>query len=186
MVLYVGRLAPEKNVALALRAFEAYRRHDVSARLVMVGDGPLRPRIERLRPQPVLTGWRRGADLAQCYASADLFLFPSMTETFGNVVLEALASGLTVVAFDHAAAAEHMQDGRNGFLVAAGDGEAYVTTVGRLASDREAARAVRAAARETGAGLAWSRVLDLFEDALLAAVARRKAARYAADLARAA
>jgi glycosyltransferase involved in cell wall biosynthesis len=186
VVLYVGRLAPEKNVALALRAFEAMRRREPSARLVMVGDGPQRNEIEGMRAPPILTGWRRGEALAQCYASADVFLFPSMTDTFGNVVVEALASGLAVLAFDEAAAAEHIQDGRNGFVVPRGDAAAYVAAAERLAGDAGRLRAVRQRARDTGIALAWPRVLALFERSLAAMVTGKARADYAANLAGAA
>ncbi|MCO6062775.1 glycosyltransferase, partial [Pseudomonas sp. MOB-449] len=76
-------------------------------KLVIVGDGPQRALIQRALPDAIFCGVQRGEELARHYASGDLFLFPSLSETFGNVVLEALASGLAVVAFDQAAAAQH-------------------------------------------------------------------------------
>jgi glycosyltransferase involved in cell wall biosynthesis len=152
----------------------------------MVGDGPQRNEIAGMRAPPILTGWRRGEALAQCYASADVFLFPSMTDTFGNVVVEALASGLAVLAFDDAAAAEHIQDGRNGLVVPRGDSAAYVAAAERLAGDVGRLRAVRQQARDTGIALAWPRVLALFERSLAAMVTGKSRADYAANLAGAA
>ena len=99
VLLYVGRLASEKNVPLAFRAFEAVRARVPGVRFVVVGDGPLRKKLARAHPEAIFVGPQRGATLAEYYASADVFLFPSLTETFGNVTLEALASGLLVVAF---------------------------------------------------------------------------------------
>jgi glycosyltransferase involved in cell wall biosynthesis len=106
VILHVGRLAAEKNIPLVLRAFESIRTLQPRARLVIVGTGPLSKLLERAAPPAVLfIGELRGQELAEHYASSDIFLFPSLTETFGNVTLEALASGLVVVAFDVAATA---------------------------------------------------------------------------------
>ena len=88
--------------------------------MVVVGDGPLRRRLEAEHADVVFAGVQRGEALAAHYASADLFVFPSLSETFGNVTLEALASGLPVVAFDTAAASEHVDDCGNGLLAPAG------------------------------------------------------------------
>jgi len=122
-VLYVGRLAAEKNLAQAISTFERLRTMHPGARFILVGDGPLRQRLERTHPDYLFCGTQTGDALAQHYASADLFLFPSQSETFGNVVLEAMASGLGVVAFDHAAAHEHIQDGTNGRKLPMDDAE---------------------------------------------------------------
>eukprot|EP01036_Dinobryon_divergens_P041294 gene41294-54723_t len=108
VLLCVSRLAAEKNVGLALRCFESLRSRCPGARMVVVGDGPMRRKLEAAHPQVHFAGMLRGDALAQAYASADLFVFPSLSETFGNVTLEALASGLPVVAFRAAAAAEHV------------------------------------------------------------------------------
>lgn len=86
----------------------------------MVGDGPQRTKLEQEIPDAVFCGAQRGERLAEHYASGDLFLFPSLTETFGNVVLEAMASGLAVVAYDEAAAAQHIRHGHSGALAMPG------------------------------------------------------------------
>lgn len=111
VLLHVGRLAPEKNVELALQSFEALQAQQPALRMVVVGDGPQRRRLEAEHPQVRFVGMRSGDELARHYASADVFLFPSLTDTFGNVTLEALASGLALAAFDTAAAALHARDG---------------------------------------------------------------------------
>ena len=99
-VLHVGRLAAEKNLSLLGSSFRALcaDHPQLKLRLVIVGDGPQRAHLQRELPEAVFCGLQRGEELARHYASGDLFLFPSLSETFGNVVLEALASGLAVVA----------------------------------------------------------------------------------------
>jgi glycosyltransferase involved in cell wall biosynthesis len=165
-VIYVGRLAPEKNLPLALSAFAAVRRKRPDARLVLVGDGPARSRLERNGPAHVFAGMRTGEDLAAHYASGDLFLFPSQTETFGNVTLEAMASGLAVVAYDYAAAREHLVHGQNGLLAALGDGPAFERNAVRVAMDPQLMAAMRRKARLTAESVSWDHVIDRFASAL--------------------
>jgi glycosyltransferase involved in cell wall biosynthesis len=126
VVAHVGRLAPEKNLPLVLSTFDAIQRYAPRARLLLVGDGPAQETGAGRIPQHIFAGMRHGEDLAAHYASADLFLFPSMTETYGNVTLEALASGLPVVAYRMAAAAELIRHGDNGMLAAPGASDQFV------------------------------------------------------------
>ena len=107
-VVYVGRIAPEKNLPLAVRTFREVQKIRHDARYVWVGDGPSRAALAAENPDFIFAGIQRDANLARHFASADLFVFPSLTETFGNVTLEALASGLPTVAFDYGAAREHL------------------------------------------------------------------------------
>jgi len=163
LVLYVGRVAPEKNVALALRAFEATRAESPTAHFVVVGDGPQRAALEPAHPDVRFVGARHGELLAACYASADLFVFPSLTDTFGNVTLEALASGVPVLAFDVAAAAEHVVDGVSGRLVPAGDDAAFAAALRELALAPERLDAMRGPAVEAARRATWDEVLARFE-----------------------
>jgi glycosyltransferase involved in cell wall biosynthesis len=165
--LYVGRLAAEKNLALVVRSFSAIARARPSARLVWVGDGPLRGLLEREPLQQHFAGWRTGAELAEHYASADLFLFPSLTETYGNVVAEAMASGLAVVAYRSAAAAELIVDGSNGLIAPVGDERAFVDAALQFsAAERDWQRGLRLAARESMLPRHWDQVVASFETVL--------------------
>lgn len=171
VLMHVGRLAAEKNLALAVRAFREVQRARPEARMVFVGDGPLRAALASEHPDMVFAGTRRGEDLARHYASADLFVFPSLSETFGNVTLEAMASGLPVVAQARGAAAEHLVDGRHGARVAPDDPEAFVRACVRLALHDDLRRAMGTAARQATATLDPARVSADF-DHLLQSLAR--------------
>ena len=170
VVLCVGRLAAEKNLDLLLSAFEDVRRLKPTARLVLVGDGPDRAALGQRCPDAVFAGTRRGEDLAAHYASADLFFFPSVTETFGNVVPEAMASGLAVVGFDYAAAGQLIRHGTNGVLARRGDREAFCDVARGLAEDLPQARALGAQARLTACRLDWDRIVDAVEAEYTAAI----------------
>jgi len=166
VVLHVGRLAPEKNLDLAARVFEAIRAVQPHARMVWIGDGPLRRRMERQYPHHLFLGVRVGEALAACYASADVFLFPSLTETFGNVTLEAMASGLAVVAFDYGAAGEHALDGVDAFLAPYGDEAAFVQRALDLARFPGVRAQIRRSARAAVRALRWPVILGEFEQQL--------------------
>lgn len=159
-VIHVGRLAPEKNLPLLVSAFRTLQSIRPQSRMVLVGSGPETKRMQREHPDFALAGSRTGEDLARHYASADVFLFPSLTETFGNVLLEAMASGLAVVAFDYAAAREHVQDGVNGLKAAYGDEAEFLGLASALAVSPGAVRRLGHAARATALDLAWESVLD--------------------------
>ncbi|MBS1172939.1 MAG: glycoside hydrolase, partial [Proteobacteria bacterium] len=108
----------------------------------------------------IFAGMRTGEDLAAHYASADLFLFPSLTETFGNVTAEALASGLAVVAYDYAAARQLVRDGENGLLAPFDDGAAFVAAAARLAGDAALLRALQARAPASVDAMDWDRIVQ--------------------------
>lgn len=127
-VIYVGRLAAEKNLSVAVEAFEAIKARNPRARFILVGDGPARAALEQEHPDYHFCGLQLGEALAAHYASADMFLFPSITETFGNVVLEALASAVPVVAYDYAAAAEHLRNGENGYAAPFDNRDAFISS----------------------------------------------------------
>ncbi len=167
-LLYVGRLATEKNLGLLKRTYERLRETYPQRRmkLIVVGDGPQRGVLEKELPEAIFCGTQRGEALACHYASADLFLFPSLTETFGNVVLEALASGLGVVAYDEAAAAQHIRHGYNGVLAMPGDEDAFCDAACWLLEGRETLRNVRLNARQHASRQGWGAIVEQFEKQL--------------------
>ena len=172
VVAHVGRLAPEKNLPLLLATFDAIRAYVPSARLLLVGDGPSRRLLEKRHPEHIFAGMRHGEDLAAHYASADLFLFPSMTETYGNVTLEALASGLPVVAYRMAAAAELIRHGDNGMLADPGSSDQFVRAALDLVTRPGARHRAAAAAPQSVASLDWERIHDRLVTALRDAIDR--------------
>ena len=182
VILHVGRLAPEKNLDVLGQAYLAIRQHRPDTRLVFVGDGPARSRLQAQFPQAIFAGMRGGNDLATHYASADLFLFPSVTETFGNVTLEAMASGLAVVAYDYAAAAEHLQHARSGLLAPMNDGAALVALAVSLAQDMPRIRAMGQLARASAEKVGWDPLVQRLEAVLLQTAASRPARRRACEI----
>ena len=146
-VIYLGRIAAEKNLGLAIEAFRKIRERRADARFVWVGTGPVAARLAREHPDFVFAGLRLGEDLAEHFASADLFLFPSLTETFGNVTLEAMASGVPTIAFDYGAARAYLRDREHGRLVPLGNPAAFVAAAVEVATDTGGRKAMGVAAR---------------------------------------
>lgn len=167
LVSYVGRLAAEKNLDLLVRSFDAIQQHCPDARLLLVGDGPMRASLQQRCPEAIFAGSRRGTDLAAHYASADMFLFPSLTETFGNVVTEAMASGLPVVAFDCAAAHEHIEHGVSGLLVPEGQEARFIEHAVRLADSDGLRERLAQEARSAAERLSWEAIAQRFEAQLV-------------------
>jgi len=166
VLLHVGRIAAEKNLTALVSAYAAARAQAPRSRLVLVGDGPARTEVQARCPDAIFAGTRRGEDLAAHYASADVFLFPSLTETYGNVTLEALASGLAVVAFDYAAAAEIIRHGDNGLLAPMADAGAFAALAASAVSDLARARLMGVRARESALKLGWDLVVRQLETLL--------------------
>ena len=175
---YVGRMAAEKNLETVLDAFAAIRVLQPRARLLFVGDGPMKKTLAARHPEHLYAGMRHGADLAAHYASSDLFLFPSLTETFGNATTEALASGLCVVAYDQAAAAEIVRDGVNGRLAPPGDAYAFAAAAADLAAAPYLLATKRERAAASVAQLDWERIHDAFAGALTGLVESHRGARH--------
>lgn len=165
--LYVGRLAPEKNLGLAVSSFRAMQQHTPSARLIMVGDGPERQALEKQNPDIIFTGARRGEDLAAHYASGDVFLFPSTTETYGNVTMEAMASGLAVIAYNYAAAEEHIRHDSNGLVAPLDDAFQFINLARELAGDRSRIERLRLNAVSQASQLDWEYIYQQFESILV-------------------
>lgn len=163
VALYVGRLAKEKDIPLAIETFDRLREQHPGMRFVLVGDGPMYEKLYRRNNGLIFCGTKTGEELAEHYASADVFLFPSQTETYGNVILEALASGLAVLAFDYAAPHELIAHGDNGWLVPFGERDGFLPAARALMADRDALAGVRRRARRTAEGRDWDRIVARFE-----------------------
>jgi len=167
VALCVSRFAHEKNFALVIQAYQAMRVIRPDAKLVLVGDGPLANDLRKKNVGCVIAGRKVNGELSRHYASADVFLFPSMSETFGNVTLEAMASALGIVAYDYAAAREVLRHRESALLAPFGDSAAFVAHAERLARDPRLARALGLEARKRAESLTWERIVEDFEAVLL-------------------
>jgi glycosyltransferase involved in cell wall biosynthesis len=177
VALCVGRLAPEKNLRLFIEAAAAMRAADASVKAVLVGDGPEAAALRAVQPGVHFAGMRSGADLARHYASADVFVFPSLTETFGNVTTEALSSGLAVVAFDYAAARQYIRHGESGLLAPFGDRRRFIELTQDVAADPALRARLRDGALQAARALSWDAVIDELEGILFELAQRGAAAR---------
>jgi len=177
VALHVGRLAPEKNLGLLIDSLIEMRWQQPDLAAVIVGDGPERHRLEQALPWVHFAGMQRGESLARHYASADLFVFPSKTETFGNVVLEAMASGLACLSFDYAAGNSLIDDRVNGRVVPVDDDGAFVIVARELLVPSVVQMGVRA--RETAVRHDWRAITERFERQLLSIVALNEQAEVA-------
>lgn len=164
VALVVGRVAAEKNLALAMECFRRMRERVPDLQCVCVGGGPLLETLKAKHPFVHFVGVQTGEELAKYYASSDVLLFPSETETFGNVLLEGMASGLVTVSYDYAASAHHVRHGINGLKGKKGNSHEYV----ELANDALCRwqGAMREEARRTAEGLGWDKVVEVFESNL--------------------
>lgn len=160
VIAFVSRLVTEKGLDVVIDVLKGLESRGVGHRSIIVGDGPERARLEAALPNSVFEGHMTGQPLATAYASADIFLFPSDTETFGNVTLEALASGLPAVVADATGSNALVKNGANGFLVTARDSKVFEERVERLIRDAELRRKMSAAARASAEPFEWSRILS--------------------------
>lgn len=167
-ILYAGRVSREKNLALLVHAIKALTDQGLSVQLAVAGDGPFRTEMEAsLQGLPaVFTGYLEGAELPALYASCDLFAFPSATDTFGNVVLEAQASGLPVVVVDKGGPRENLLPGTTGLVVPADDTEAFTRALAELSQDAprraQMGRAARKYMETRGFDQAFARLWDMY------------------------
>ncbi|PPU75575.1 MULTISPECIES: glycosyltransferase family 4 protein [Xanthomonas] len=169
--IYVGRIANEKNLPLAIHAFRTLQRIRPKARFVWVGDGPAREKIAHENPDFIFCGVQRGQSLARHFASGDLFLFPSHSETFGNVTLEAMASGVATVAFDYGAARQYLRSGQTGAAV--DTDAAFIQAAVALTEDDALRQRMGTAAAQAMKKLHPDNVVSDFEALLLGITAVR-------------
>ena len=159
LVTFVGRLVWEKGLTLFADVFERLEREGVPFKCMVVGDGPARAELAERVPNAVFTGYLAGNALSRAYASSDVFFFPSDTETFGNVTLEAMASGLPTVCADATGSNGLVRHRENGFLLPAGDVGAFTEHLTRLIFDEPLRRQMGAASERIARRYDWETVL---------------------------
>jgi glycosyltransferase involved in cell wall biosynthesis len=166
VVIHVGRMAAEKNYPLLFRAFAAMRKANPACRFVLAGEGPLKRALMRAHPDCVFAGFFSRDEIGRYYASADIYVHASQTETFGNVLTEAMASGLAAVGFDYAAARMFVRDGESGLTAPYGDPEALIAAAVRLATDPALRSRLGTAGRAAVEAQSWEKVIARFEEDL--------------------
>lgn len=160
VVSFVSRLVKEKGLEIYASVLDRLAEQGIAAKALVIGDGPERRWMAERMPNAVFTGYLAGEDLARGYASGDVFLFPSVTETFGIVTLEAMASGLAPVCAEASGSRSLIQDGENGFLVEHGDIAAFTEKTAALVRDADLRRRVISAAAATAAEYDWDRAMQ--------------------------
>jgi glycosyltransferase involved in cell wall biosynthesis len=170
VLISVGRMAPEKNLEQVLKVFDSLRFMGTQVKLVMVGDGPLKEQFKQRYPEIIFPGMLSQIDLANYYASSDLFVFPSLTETFGNVTLEALASGIPVLAFDCAAARDWVQTEVNGWLIPENKPDEFALKAVEIFKSETLLEAVTFSTRKQIVHLDWDQIAEQVESVLWDAI----------------
>lgn len=160
VIVFVSRLVWEKNLAMVVRAFQTIQNPANSIRTLIVGDGPAKQELSGQLPETVFTGYLNGEDLAKAYASSDIYFFPSDTETFGNVTLEAMSSGLPVVAARAVGNISLVDEEVNGYLADAADHDAFVEYLKSVANSAELRSGLATASRNKAESYEWERILD--------------------------
>lgn len=159
VLIYVGRVAPEKNLELLATCFEQVRAVMPRTQCVIVGDGPSLPVLQARLPWVHFAGAQKGQALAEHYASADIFVFPSLTETFGNVVPEAMASGLATISFNYAAGQQLIQHGANGLLCDTDDAASFTRATIEMVLNTALRERIRTETRSSPALQDWNDIL---------------------------
>jgi glycosyltransferase involved in cell wall biosynthesis len=164
-ILYVGRISKEKDLDILAESFRRIRAARDDVELVIVGDGPyletLRKQMDGM-PGVLFTGFLEGDELAELFASADIFAFPSTTDTYGSVVLEAQSSGLPVVVSDKGGPREAMVDGKTGLVTRGGDAASFSAALARLVEDEALRRLMGRNARIHVEGKTWQAAFEAF------------------------
>ncbi len=166
VILYVGRIAAEKNLKLFAKSTNQLREKYPNLQCVIVGDGPEKEAFQKDLPFAHFVGTQQGEDLAKHYASSDFFLFPSTSETFGNVVTEALASGLITLAYNYAAPKMYIEDQVNGFTVSMDQSKKFLQAADHIMANQDQWSKIRQQAAKSVQQLSWNSILEGFEDTL--------------------
>ena len=163
VISFISRLVWEKGLDVYANVIHSLTRRGIPHRSVIVGDGPAREELEERLPDTLFLGYQRGQDLATAYASSDIFLFPSETETFGNVTLEAMASGIPAVCADATGSRSLIRDGVTGYLATPGEDHSFLHYVERLATDSTLRKTMGRLARKRALEFAWPVILSKIE-----------------------
>lgn len=170
IITFVSRLVWEKNLQTFVDTIDKLQHEDSSIRAMIVGDGPAKKELEHMLPEAHFTGFVTGDDLSRAYANSDVFLFPSETETFGNVTLEAMSSGLPCVVADATGSRSLVESGVNGFLAPPRDTQAFAKGVSKIVEDEQLWKEMRKAARQKAMVYSWGNVnkklLENYREAL--------------------
>lgn len=164
-MLFVGRISKEKNLDTLVAATRRLAEWKTSVRPLFIGEGPYLAEMKRLLPDAIFTGYLRGDELADAYASADFFVFPSTTDTFGNVVLEAQACGLPVIVSDVGGPRDLVNHGKDGFVTKALDAGELAEAIRRLSDDPALRERMGSAARARVETRDWSEAVERFWNA---------------------
>lgn len=167
VVLFVSRLVWEKNLDLYAEAVRAVSASMNGVRALIVGEGPAREELQERLPDGIFTGHLEGDELSRAYASGDIFLFPSVTESFGNVTLEAMASGLPCIVADAVGSRSLVHHGVNGYHVSPGSAESLAKRLAELVGDPELRRKMGDASRERSLEYTWEQINGQLLDSYL-------------------
>jgi phosphatidylinositol alpha 1,6-mannosyltransferase len=159
LITYVGRLVWEKNITLIVNAWNQIKNRE-HLRLMIVGDGPVRKKLQALLPDAYFTGFLPETELPVAYASSDIFVFPSMMETFGSVTIEAMASGVPVIVARGSAACDFVVDGKNGLLVDPFDPKPLIAAIERLAASPDERKKMAVEAVHASKNFSWNNTLQ--------------------------
>jgi glycosyltransferase involved in cell wall biosynthesis len=161
-LLYVGRVSREKDLDLLAEAYRRLRSEGLSIQLFIVGHGPYSHTLSESMPEAFFTGYLTGKDLAAAYASADIFVFPSTTDTFGNVIIEAQASGVPVVVSDSGGPKELVDNNQNGLITKSHDAEDLTRAIRELVVDSDRRKRMGNHARESVINRTWPNAFRKF------------------------
>jgi glycosyltransferase involved in cell wall biosynthesis len=161
-LLYVGRISREKDLDLLATAYKRLRKEGLPMQLFVVGDGPYSQALAKSLPEAFFTGYLRGPELATAYASADIFVFPSTTDTFGNVILEAQACGVPVIVSDSGGPKELVEDGMNGLITRSRDVDDFTRAIRSLIADAALRQRMGSAARKSVVDRSWPNAFRKF------------------------
>lgn len=173
-IAFLGRLVMEKGLDVFAETIVQLRKQQVPHKVLVIGEGPARKWFEQNLPGGIFAGFQTGPDLGRTLASADVFFNPSITETFGNVTLEAMASGLPVVAAGATGASSLVSDGETGRLVPPGDAEAFASAIAPYCTDAQLRRAHGEAGEAKSQAYGWDAINQAVADTYLRVITARQ------------